>query len=310
MSFTQVQLNSAFKNILLATDFSTASQAALHVAILYSKRLGAHLTILHVFEYAEVIPPEAGGALLELDNLYHKARQSLAYAALAARQDGLIVDEQIAGGIAADTILEKLNEGSFDLVVLGTTALHGIERLVFGSTAETVLRKARCPALTVGPRSAPMLDKLPAKGPVIFATDFHARTTLAISYAASISKLTGAPLHCLHVLPRRLQGNPSSKVIPHIMTEALQRVAHENGTAVEPAICAVAYGSEISNAVVDYATRSNAGLIVLGIRQASLMAAHVPPHIAYRIIAEAPCPVLTVAFMASGKGSSIAAACL
>ena len=65
---------------------------------------------------------------------------------------------------------------------------------------------------------------------------------------------------------------------------------------IDPPTCATTFGSEISYAVVDYAREHNAKMIVLGVRQASLLASHVPEHITYRIITEANCPVLTMAF--------------
>ena len=63
-----------------------------------------------------------------------------------------------------------------------------------------------------------------------------------------------------------------------------------------PGIPVILNGQEISYAVVDYARQHNARLIVLGVRQASLLASHVPEHITYRIITEASCPVLTMAY--------------
>jgi K+-sensing histidine kinase KdpD len=93
------------------------------------------------------------------------------------------------------------------------------------------------------------------------------------------------------------------------MVDALQQLVTESGVVIRPPVCATAYGSEVSHAVVDYARRSHAGLIVLGVRQASMLASHIPEHIAYRIIAEAPCPVLTQAF-AVRHHPSLLAACL
>jgi nucleotide-binding universal stress UspA family protein len=75
-------------------------------------------------------------------------------------------------------------------------------------------------------------------------------------------------------------------------------------------VCATTYGSEVSHAVVEYAREQGARLIVLGVRQASLLASHVPEHIAYRIITEAPCPVLTQAFARRHHASALTAACL
>ena len=204
---------------------------------------------------------------------------------------------------------ETITSNAIDLAILGTNALHGFERLVFGSTAEVVLRKASCPVLTVGPQASNAPGQLRLKSPVVFATDFHLTTTHAICYAAAICKVTKSPLHCLHVLPRTLEGGSRKHITLQIMTEALKHVANESGTTIDPPVCAITYGSEISNAVVDYARQQKAKLIVLGVRQASIVASHVPAHIAYRIITEAPCPVLTMAFV-SQPHATLAAACL
>jgi hypothetical protein len=57
---------------------------------------------------------------------------------------------------------------------------------------------------------------------------------------------------------------------------------------------ASAFGSEISNAIVDYIRNQHASLIFLGVRRSSLAATDDPLPIAYRIITEAPCPVVTI----------------
>ena len=296
----------SFNKVLLATDFSAASQAAFQTALDVCTAFQASLSILHVFEYANTVPPEIGGRPLELNSLYESARSSLDRLLQEARRSGVACEATMGSGIPSVTILETLTSDAIDLAILGTNALHGFERLIFGSTAEVVLRKASCPVLTVGPQAAnaPRADQI--KSPVVFATDFHLTTTHAICYAAAICKATRSPLHCLHVLPRTLEGG--SHVTLQIMTEALQHVANESGTTIDPPVCAITYGSEISNAVVDYARQQKAKLIVLGVREASMVASHVPAHIAYRIITEASCPVLTMAF-ASQPHATLAAAC-
>lgn len=298
-----------FKSVLLATDFTAASQAAFETALRLCKTLKASLVILHVFGYANVAAPETGGQLLELDRTYEKAKASLGDLVQVARRAGVTCEATMVSGMAELAILEMINTKEVDLTVLGTNALHGFERLVFGSTAETVLRQAFCPVLTVGPQAVGSAKSDESAGAVVFATDFDLTTTHAIRYAASLCKMTESPLHCLHVLPRTLAAGVGSHIIPQIMTEALQHVANESGTVIDPPVCAIEYGSEISNAVVDYAREQKAKLIVLGVRQASMVASHIPAHIAYRIITEAPCPVLTVAF-ASQLHATLAAACL
>jgi nucleotide-binding universal stress UspA family protein len=298
----------SFNNVLLATDFSAASHAAFQTALGVCTALQASLSILHVFEYANAIPPESGGQLLEFDSFYEEARRSLDGLVQVARQAGIVCEANMGRGIPSLTILETIASKHIDLAVLGTNALHGFERLIFGSTAEAVLRKASCPVLTVGPRASDDPRAAQAQGPVIFATDFHLTTTQTIRYAAFFCKAMDAPLHCLHVLPRTVEGGSRSHIIPQIMTEALQHIT-ESDAIIHPSVCAITYGSEISNAVVDYAKQHKAKLIVLGVRQASMGASHLPAHIAFRIITEAPCPVLTMAF-ASELRTTLTAACV
>jgi nucleotide-binding universal stress UspA family protein len=287
----------AFHRVLLATDFSPASQAAFSTALDTCTALGTSLLLLHVFEYAEPAPPETGGLLIELQALREHCGNTLEDMRLQAEQSGILCETLLEPGVASSLILEVIAAQGIDLAILGTNALHGFERLVFGSTAEAVLRKAPCPVLTVGPRVAHHDNAAgKADGPVIFATDFDFTTIHAIRYAARFASLGGSPLHCLHVLPRTLEAGSQCEIVPAIMSEALQQVAAESGVLIEAPTCATTFGSEISYAVVDYAREHHARLIVLGVRQASLLASHVPEHITYRIITEANCPVLTMAF--------------
>jgi nucleotide-binding universal stress UspA family protein len=230
-----------------------------------------------------------------MQGMREKCRLDLEALCHQAGDAGIQCETVLEDGNAPDCILRAIGGKQIDLVVLGTKALHGFERLIFGTTAETVLRRSPCPVLTVGPRVAGTKDG-PADGPIIFATDFDFTTMHAIRYAACFSNLAAAPLHCVHVLPRTLEAGAQSEIVPGIMSEALHQLATESGVVIEAPTCATVFGSEISYSVVDYARQRKARLIVLGVRRASLLASDVPEHITYRIITEANCPVLTMAF--------------
>jgi K+-sensing histidine kinase KdpD len=155
----------------------------------------------------------------------------------------------------------------------------------------------RRPVLTVGPQAGSQLrHNSPGAGIALFVTDFHVVTTEAIRYAALFAKTMNLPLHCLHVLPRGIEGDVSRCRISAVITDALKHLVAGSNLGPLLPVCAVTYGSEISNTVVGYARSHHARLIVLGVRRASLAACQVPAHIVYRIITEAPCPVLTMAF--------------
>ena len=189
----------SFKNVLLATDFSAASYAAFQTALGVCTEFGASLLILHVFEYADAVPPETGGQLVEQDSIYESARNSLAGLSHLARREGVTCATIMGSGIPSEGVLKTITSKEIDLAILGTNAIHGFERLAFGSTAEAVLRKALCPVLTVGPQASDAARAGQLNSPVVFATDFHLKTTYAIRDAAFFCKVTGSPLHCLHV---------------------------------------------------------------------------------------------------------------
>jgi nucleotide-binding universal stress UspA family protein len=291
----------SFDRLLVATDFSAASHAACQTAIDTCIALRASLVILHVFQPIKSNPPEtdgreAGGEAREAQAHYDACLGALEAIRRQAVQAGVDCEAILGSGNTTATILDTISKKKINLAILGTSALHGLERIVFDSTTETVLRQATCPVLTVGPRAMYPEKALQSDGPVIFATDFHFITIHALRFAACFSQLTVSPLHCLHVMPRTLEACTQCQVVPDIMSEALQQLANESGVIFQSPICATTYGSEVSYAVVDYARQQKAKLIVLGVRKASLADSHAPLHIAYRIITEAPCPVLTMAF--------------
>lgn len=292
-----------FKNIVLATDFSMASRAAFQEAIKLSHTFSARLTLLHVFEYSNLVAPDTGVQLPNVDPMRERAQRQLLAAVEEVRQTGVLCSSKMVDGYPPVEIVAVARASDVDLVVLGTNAFHGLERLAFGSTAEAVLRGAPCPVITVGPH-ARCSNGQPHQGadPIVFATDFHRATISAIRYAAAFCRSIGAPLHCLHVLPRALEDNPGNDLIPQIMIEALQQITAEGGTAMDTPRCSITYGSEVSNAVVEYARQQHARLVVLGVQHASLLASHMPAHIAYRVITEAPCPVLTMCFPSPIRG--------
>jgi nucleotide-binding universal stress UspA family protein len=293
------------KKLLLATDFSAVSAAAFRASLSLCDQFGASLYVLHVVDNASCSRSESGELLIDLDSCYRDAAVSLGALIDEARSAGVVCEGTLVTGRTRDSILDVLKSQSCDLLVLGTRAIRGFEHLVFGSTAEAVIRSARRPVLTVGPQasSQPLHNNLSA-GIALFATDFHVVTTEALRYAALFAKTMNLPLHCLHVLPRGIEGDVSRPQISSVITDALKHLVAGSDLGSLLPVCAVTYGSEISNTVVGYARSHHARVIVLGVRRASLAASHVPAHIVYRIITEAPCPVLTMAFPIEPKMST------
>ena len=295
-----------FRQILLATDFAAPSRSAFAVALAVCAQFGAELAVVHVTEAAMGLQGSRDeDEDTRLDLLARQ--QALHDLNVAARQAGVPCRTYLRPGMAPGGVLDAVRELRPDLVVMGTSAPRGLERLAFGSTAEAVLRNAPCPVLTVGPRAALCGAAALRKGPVVFATDFNTATIGAIGYAAAYSGSAERRLHCFHVLPRMLEGAADGGAMQQVLSEALQQAVKASGVAAVQPVCATEYGSEVSTAVVGYADRQAASLIVLGVRQASMLSSHLRADVAVRVIVEAPCPVLTMAYAARGNEAGVLA---
>jgi len=141
-----------FSKILLPTDFSDCSSEAARAARRLAERFKAGLLVLHVLdEPAALDPMFRGEAPLELlrDRMEQYAREGME-AFLAAHFQGLPeVTSRIASGVPHREILREARETGADLIVIGTHGRTGVEHVIFGSTAERVVRMAPCPVLTV-----------------------------------------------------------------------------------------------------------------------------------------------------------------
>jgi universal stress protein A len=141
-----------FSNILLPTDFSDCSAEAARVARLLAERFGSRITVLHVLdEPAALDPMFRGDVPLELlrSRMEQFAQESMD-AFLAAHFSGFEnFDTMLASGIPYREILRKARECGAGLIVIGTHGRTGVEHVLFGSTAEKVVRIAPCPVLSV-----------------------------------------------------------------------------------------------------------------------------------------------------------------
>jgi len=294
------------KHLLLCTDFSPASRHALDAAVLIWRQTNARVTVLHVCEYGPIAAPTDEG-LLYVEKLYETQYRQLREVVGELRAFGIESDSVTLDGNAPTIILEQLERPDFDMVILGTRATRGMERLVFGSTSEAVFRKAPCAVVTAGPHCRG-LDSFQGSMPVVFATDFSDGASEALDYAVAMANQFGTSLHCVHVLPHD-QKDDRDHVVEGIMKDALKRLSRNGETCRLAPVWSVVYGTDVSQAVVDYAEEKKAQAIVLGVRRKSRIASHLPAQSTYRIMIGAPCPVVTIS-SESEKASTIAATCL
>jgi nucleotide-binding universal stress UspA family protein len=155
-----------FRRILMATDFSPASEAAFEEAAKLTREFSAALSILHVYE-----PPAAAAAVSYLpvdgylDSLVAARTQGEArMQQLLSREalQGLHVRGTVIKGLPGTRIVETAIREGADLIVMGTHGRRGLTRLLLGSVAAMVIAVAPCPVLTIRMPSQEGASRAPA----------------------------------------------------------------------------------------------------------------------------------------------------
>lgn len=133
------------KKILFPTDFSTCSDAGLEQATALARDSGAKLLIVHVEE-----PPTVYGAGEMYYGLIEPDREALLKMlhAVIPTDSAVPCEHRLLQGDPANCIVGLAEQEQCDLIVIGTHGRTGVSRLLMGSVAEAVVRRAKCPVLT------------------------------------------------------------------------------------------------------------------------------------------------------------------
>ncbi|HEV2912785.1 MAG TPA: universal stress protein [Pyrinomonadaceae bacterium] len=144
------------RSILLPTDFSECANYALSYAASFARQANASIVCVHVIE--PVVPTVGYTGMAEplpmadlSDQLEDSAERELPKIAECDECAGLNIEEVIAHGDAASEIVRVARERGVDLIVISSHGRTGLGRMLFGSTAESVVRHAPCPVLVVKP---------------------------------------------------------------------------------------------------------------------------------------------------------------
>ena len=136
----------AYKHILVPTDFSDHSQRAAERAIELGRIFDARLSVVHVVNY---LPPTFISAQSEHTSAVQIIERATAYLAEWASKAGLDSAEQlVTSGAAGKEIIVTAKARDVDLIVIGTSGEGGMKRLL-GSTTRAVMHDAPCDVLSI-----------------------------------------------------------------------------------------------------------------------------------------------------------------
>ncbi|HXG49649.1 MAG TPA: universal stress protein [Methylomirabilota bacterium] len=187
------------RRLLVPTDFSEASRAALALATELAERFGAQIDLTYVIPPA--LPIDVGHpvtAAMPVDDLERRAAASLARFREAHLPKALPVVTHVLTGAVAYELTEFAARRNTDLLVISTHGHTGLKHLLMGSTAEQVLRHAPCPVLVA--RAAGRKRREFRLRQILVPTDFSAPSTKALHYALALAEQAGATLSLVHVL--------------------------------------------------------------------------------------------------------------
>ena len=286
---TRISLN----NILVTTDFSQVSKTALPFASALARQYEAKILVAHA------LPPEPLLACRWIhcpqtsDPTWLKAERKLVEFALGnslgVRPAQMLLERGDVWNVISDVILKH----KIDLVVIGTRGRQGLKKLVLGSDAEKIYRRASCPVLTIGPQVPPLSDTNWEIQTILFPTDGSETSLKALPYALSLAEENQANLIFLRLMP----------VAPLRYEDSDEASVREAMRALVPAEAADWCKPEFVTrfafpveGILGLAKERDVNLIVMGVKQApgAAMTEHMPWPTASEVVAQAQCPVLTV----------------
>lgn len=273
--------------IIVGTDLSNSAAEAIRQAGSWAVRMGAPLVVAHA-------APDEVLRALETPKV-ESALRARAESILGTNAPPLSV--VIVAGSPHAALVHLADQRAAALVVVGASSRDGLDHVLFGSTAEQVVRYAHCPVLVARPS--------PSDGLVLAATDFSEAATIAVAAAADEARRRNLPLRLVHSLQE-----PSTSLsllgpvvislpeMPEAEREDLRSAALSTlrslleATRV-PGACEVVMGPATSTIPAD-AKAVSAGLVVVATRGRTGLSRIALGSVAEAIARHSPCSVLAV----------------
>lgn len=284
-----------FKNILYATDFSPAAEAALafvsEIARLYDSRvLGVHVRTADSYS---LVPPTVFPYRTESTDEQLKNLSSV----LDEQLQGVKHEVLVGDGEVWEFLSRVLRNRDIDLIVIGTQGRTGVEKFMLGSLAEAIFRQAECPVLTVGPHATMERAAHWNINRILLAIDFTLESLGALPLAFSLARERHALLTLMNVVEK---GESGDLVRPEQYVDSTARMLQAQvpkGAEFECRLAYVVRQGVPSEEILKVAKETDSDLIVLGVRPADGrlgFATHLARPTAHKVVSQALCPVLTV----------------
>ena len=146
------KMETTINKVLVPIDFSDYSKSALRYAVNFAKSFNAEIILIYVVEPV-IYPPDFSMGQIAMPSINtewdDRAKDELQKLAKSEIIGAVKVKTIIKTGKPFVEIIETAKEENVDFIIIATHGHSGVEHILFGSTAEKVVRKAPCPVLTL-----------------------------------------------------------------------------------------------------------------------------------------------------------------
>lgn len=286
------------KRILCPIDFSEFSIVAYQYALSLAEHYNADVIALHVVELWKL--PFADYAAYEADYanfstaLNEGGEVRLREFLKKHSPDGIQPQLVTNLGNPSDSILTFTQAQNIELIVMGTHGRRGFDRLVLGSTADRVMRKASCPVLVIskppreGVAADPNARHVHRLSRVLFCTDFSENSERALNYAISATAEYDAELTLLHVVE-----HVSKAELLVACAEQLDKLIPPEQRKTLKVRKTVKLGKPYEQ-IVQHALEEQIDMITMAVHGGDVLDRAVFGSTTYKVIQLGPCPVLAV----------------
>lgn len=273
------------RNVLVATDFSSASHTAMAYAISLARRYDATLYLAHVV-HPDTLRRSDESSRADLDEAWRNGQRLTTDLLVSGELRGVKHKLLVEQGEIWEGLERAVEQHAVDMIVVGTHGRTGLAKVLLGSVAERIFRQASCPVLTVGPNSIEPGSREGGLKRVLYATDFTPQSLHAAGHAISLAQHYQTHLVMLHVM-----GSGASR---EEAERRLKELIPSNARLAQAPEYLVLEG-EPGEAILRAAEDRTPELIVLGVTHPGQGTfAGRRWSVASQVAGRAPCPVLTV----------------
>ena len=279
--------------ILFASEIP-ANEMAFAFALAQATEFGADLILFHAYDTLVVSSSETSG--IRYYDYAAAARTEMKHLeplAERARAAGLRCEVVVRPGLPADQILSYIQEREIDRVVMGTHSPGPIGKLLVGSVAEAVLRRAGIPVYIVGPETVDGGYRQHSTDTILCALSLLDTSHVVAAFAAELAAQHSARLVLQHVIkPQEARDVLAGRTIADLENDLLQLVPGEFEGRIQ--VQAIVVPGDPTEELLYQARAQQADLVVLGAQGASAFAAITRHGVVYKLLAHSHVPVLTL----------------